>query len=189
MAALCGLLFNVMGYMHEELKRHPEVDFDGDEPTPEMQRRQDVTKFLDITGTPAEVVQTHTIDECQDEQCDQTCEIPVPEKEVDMTGFCMMDFECACIEECPCQDECFNMVMDTNGIPRGNILPDVCETPGDPEPEKEPEEAMKCTSCRSFDKTWDQWPCSECSENTVDLFNEGPFEHNFFCAREACKGD
>jgi hypothetical protein len=47
MAALCGLLFNVMGYMHEELKRHPEVDFDGDQPTPEMKKRQDALKGMD----------------------------------------------------------------------------------------------------------------------------------------------
>jgi hypothetical protein len=54
MAALCGLLFNVMGYMHEELKRHPEVDFDGEEPTPEMKKRQDIINFLDVTATPSE---------------------------------------------------------------------------------------------------------------------------------------
>lgn len=36
----CGLLFNIMGYMHEWLKTHDMVDFDGDEPTVEMRERQ-----------------------------------------------------------------------------------------------------------------------------------------------------
>ena len=39
MAAMCGLLFNVMGYMHEWLKTNSEVRFDEDEPTVEMQER------------------------------------------------------------------------------------------------------------------------------------------------------
>jgi hypothetical protein len=39
MAAICGLMFNVMGYMHELLKVTPEVRFDDDEPTPEMAER------------------------------------------------------------------------------------------------------------------------------------------------------
>lgn len=41
MAALCGLLFNVMGYMHEILKTQGAQDFDGTEPTPEMRRRKE----------------------------------------------------------------------------------------------------------------------------------------------------
>ena len=41
MAALCGLLFNVMGYMHELLKEQDMQDFDGKEPTPEMKRRKE----------------------------------------------------------------------------------------------------------------------------------------------------
>jgi hypothetical protein len=53
MAALCGLLFNVMGYMHEELKRHPEVDFDGDDPTPEMKERQ--AKLNEEPWVPPEI--------------------------------------------------------------------------------------------------------------------------------------
>jgi hypothetical protein len=40
MAACSGLLFNIMGYMHEWLKKHPEVLFDTDEPTEEMRERQ-----------------------------------------------------------------------------------------------------------------------------------------------------
>lgn len=43
LADLCGLLFNVMGYLHEELKdRNWQLqDFDGSEPTPEMQTRKE----------------------------------------------------------------------------------------------------------------------------------------------------
>ena len=41
MAGLCGLLFNVMGYMHEYLKIEEEVRFDADEPTDEMAQRLD----------------------------------------------------------------------------------------------------------------------------------------------------
>jgi hypothetical protein len=43
---------------------------------------------------------------------------------------------------------------------------------------------LKCGQCRSVDKTWDEWPCSECTENHVDLFNKGPFNHCYFSARQ-----
>jgi len=41
-AALCGVMFNAMGYLHEVLKRQDWVlqDFDGNEPTPEMLERR-----------------------------------------------------------------------------------------------------------------------------------------------------
>jgi hypothetical protein len=42
--AMCGILFNVMGWLHEWLKANPMVDFDGDEPTFEMKERQDGLK-------------------------------------------------------------------------------------------------------------------------------------------------
>ena len=38
-AALCGIMFNTMGYLHEYLKDHEMQDFDGADPTPEMKRR------------------------------------------------------------------------------------------------------------------------------------------------------
>jgi hypothetical protein len=40
MAAACGMLFNIMGYMHEWQKENIMVDFDTDEPTTEMAERQ-----------------------------------------------------------------------------------------------------------------------------------------------------
>jgi hypothetical protein len=40
-AALCGIMFNSMGYLFEHLKGNSIQDFDGDEPTPEMARRQE----------------------------------------------------------------------------------------------------------------------------------------------------
>jgi hypothetical protein len=42
-AALCGIIFNVKGYLLEHLKYHDFKlqDFDGDEPTPEMKARHD----------------------------------------------------------------------------------------------------------------------------------------------------
>lgn len=51
MAALCGLLFNTMGYMHEMLKHDPRAmqDFDGEEPTPEMKERQEKVAAAAIT--------------------------------------------------------------------------------------------------------------------------------------------
>ena len=39
-AAICGLMFNCMGYLHEWLKDNNEVRFDADEPTKEMAERQ-----------------------------------------------------------------------------------------------------------------------------------------------------
>jgi len=44
MAGMCGLLFNVMGYMHEWLKVHDMVEFDKDEPTIEMRARREALK-------------------------------------------------------------------------------------------------------------------------------------------------
>jgi hypothetical protein len=39
MAAACGMLFNIMGYMHEWQKKYVMVEFDTDEPTTEMAAR------------------------------------------------------------------------------------------------------------------------------------------------------
>lgn len=49
MAALCGLMFNVQGFLHELLKIVDMVDFDGSEPTPEMKERQDATQKISKT--------------------------------------------------------------------------------------------------------------------------------------------
>ena len=50
-AALCGLMFNSMGYLHEILQQDywKLQDFDGDEPTPEIRERQD---RLQLQGEP-----------------------------------------------------------------------------------------------------------------------------------------
>jgi hypothetical protein len=42
-AALCGIIFNAMGYLHEALKYNgwKMQDFDGSEPTPEIKERQE----------------------------------------------------------------------------------------------------------------------------------------------------
>jgi len=45
--AMCGLMFNVMGYLHEWLKINPMVRFDDDEPTFEMKERQGKTRGPD----------------------------------------------------------------------------------------------------------------------------------------------
>jgi hypothetical protein len=61
LAAMCGILFNTMGYMHEILKDDPDTnmqDFDGDEPTPEMKKRLDRIKGPDCS-----------LDECICEGC------------------------------------------------------------------------------------------------------------------------
>ena len=48
-AAVCGLIFNAMGFLHEWLKGADMVDFDGDDPTKEMQERRDAIKKLSET--------------------------------------------------------------------------------------------------------------------------------------------
>jgi len=46
-AAICGIMFNAMGYMHEIFKDGQALqDFDGKEPTPEMQERLELLKDL-----------------------------------------------------------------------------------------------------------------------------------------------
>ena len=47
--AMCGILFNVMGWLHEWLKANPMIDFDGEEPTFEMKERQDALKEISET--------------------------------------------------------------------------------------------------------------------------------------------
>jgi hypothetical protein len=48
-SAICGVMFNSMGYLHELLKINDMVDFDGDEPTDEMKERRDETQKLSET--------------------------------------------------------------------------------------------------------------------------------------------
>jgi hypothetical protein len=45
--AICGLLFNVMGWLHEWLKDYDPVEFDTTEPTAEMKERQAKVKLPD----------------------------------------------------------------------------------------------------------------------------------------------
>ena len=53
--AICGLMFNTMGYLLEWLKKHPEVRFDDDEPTKEMFLRQKSIRNLKaLDSTKAE---------------------------------------------------------------------------------------------------------------------------------------
>jgi hypothetical protein len=56
-ASLCGVMFNSMGMLHEVLKDcdWKLQDFDGDEPTPEMKKRMDRIKFLEVTAYPHEI--------------------------------------------------------------------------------------------------------------------------------------
>ncbi|MBW2645221.1 MAG: hypothetical protein JRE23_03395 [Deltaproteobacteria bacterium] len=154
MAALCGLLFNVMGYIHEELKLHPEVDFDGDEPTPEMKLRQDRVKSVFTTFPSLK----DFLDEAKDEQCNDTCE----KKEPDLTGFCMCDFDDDCVPGCPCWDGCSDMIIEFNqkkGTPVvGSLVKD--DDDEESEDDNDDELGLLCSTCMSIDKCWDIWPCS-----------------------------
>jgi len=63
-AAICGLMFNCMGYLHEWLKDNNEVRFDADEPTKEMAERKrkinrdecekSATEFLEVVKKPVD---------------------------------------------------------------------------------------------------------------------------------------
>ena len=48
-AAVCGVIFNAMGYLNEWLKDADMVDFDGDDPTKEMKERRDAIEKLSET--------------------------------------------------------------------------------------------------------------------------------------------
>ena len=49
-AAICGLIFNAMGFLDEWLKSGDMIDFDGDDPTTEMKERRDaISKELSET--------------------------------------------------------------------------------------------------------------------------------------------
>jgi hypothetical protein len=75
----CGLMFNVMGFLHEFLKTNSMIDFDGDEPTAEMQARQDKIKEAEEDKAKAEgmsafhkILKEHgLLEDCQCEEC--TC--------------------------------------------------------------------------------------------------------------------
>jgi hypothetical protein len=217
MAALCGLLFNVMGYMHEELKRHPEVDFDGDEPTPEMKERQaklneepwqaPEQKLIEYCGEPtatfcgddAMSVKCETCDLGQNECCNPPFQQIMKDHDdaiirpivvelrnwISQTNEGLEDvpelptcFECDddCME-CRDSDECHIHMCGTCDFI------DEC-VPGEPAAPTAEETSldlpMPCIECRSLDKTWEVWPCSEC---VVNPFTDGGFEHLFFSRR------
>lgn len=66
--AACGMMFNIMGWLHEWLKTHDMVDFDGDEPTDEMrERRANIREnelVKPINETPADPVCTCCPGDC-----------------------------------------------------------------------------------------------------------------------------
>ena len=62
--ALCGLMFNVMGWMHEWLKENEPIDFDGAEPTFEMAERQQNTKEV------TKPVANQSCETCRCQQCE-----------------------------------------------------------------------------------------------------------------------
>ena len=54
----------------------------------------------------------------------------------------------------------------------------------DEEVKEEPADGA-CSGCLSQSKTWAQWPCCECKRNSVDLLDEGPFDHDFYCTPQS----
>ena len=66
LAAACGMMFNIMGYIHEWLKSNPIVRFDSDEPTMEMAERRDIVagKTSRLLLTAPEPDDEAAADEC-----------------------------------------------------------------------------------------------------------------------------
>jgi len=71
MAAACGIMFNIQGYVLEWLKRNPEVRFDDDEPTPEMAERKKKLAKKDAVRDYNEAMTIHLSDI-------QPGEVPLP---------------------------------------------------------------------------------------------------------------
>jgi hypothetical protein len=56
--------------------------------------------------------------------------------------------------------------------------------PAEVELQDEDEGTGKCSRCLHWEKLWDEWPCRRCQVNDVDVLEQGPFKHSYFCSRE-----
>jgi hypothetical protein len=186
MAALCGLLFNIMGYMHEELKRHPEVDFDGDEPTPEMKKRQDTLKLYEDPDMlyPQEMKEYETFcgtrnvtDKCE------TCNVGL--NECQLAG--LKPTPTPTSEK---QKKREQLVKEFLNMTCGPVEVEFLDTDVPEnfarltELQDEDEGTEQCSRCLHWEKLWDEWPCRRCQVNDVDVLEQGPFKHSYFCSRE-----
>jgi hypothetical protein len=196
-AALCGIIFNANGYLLEYLKSIDFLlqDFDGVEPTPEMEKRQakvsgnyfdEETSTLHINMDADAEPGINASLGWPGEPYDDVVEIPqvtVQEEdlvEVPEVPVCFGNCSGPCIEckdsaecdstdclECEFSDECNEDFM-AGGQGR--------EPFDDTAPEEHGPE--KCSGCLSFKKTWDEWPCSEC---LVNPFTDDPTRKLFYC--------
>jgi hypothetical protein len=128
-AALCGIMFNSMGMLHEILKVNDWKlqDFDDTMPTPEMKGRQDALRrkgemnaegqlLLPLVPEPTSFCGSIPDNRCHD--CTPQCDYNIPEPDpkpfkMDKTGFCMCEFDATC-GDCLCVVDCGNMIVDTN---------------------------------------------------------------------------
>jgi hypothetical protein len=175
MAALCGLLFNVMGYMHEELKRHPEVDFDGDEPTPEMKARQDGLRRKNASPSKPIDTQQKLIEYldaqvdatfCGDTEVSDKCETCTPECDLcgevlETPNEVMAEIDAAVTAPMVYAMKEFNRVyLNLRAL---NVEVD-------------------CGACVNSNVAYDKWPCYECSVNVAGNM-ETEYKHNFFAPK------
>jgi len=123
MSAMCGIVFNIQGFMLEWLKKNPEVDFDGDEPTAEMRDRveqindayvEEVRKDMDNMCHYCDdpVWKCDCAIQDDDEYCEecgyQECECPIVADEFNKHGG---KSSCEC-GDCTCQGEMYTDVPD-----------------------------------------------------------------------------
>jgi hypothetical protein len=118
--AICGLMFNAMGYLHELLKEHDVIDFDGDEPTFEMKERLEKIKEDHNVDKPLPDFKCSEFDQCtkcpayqagNEQDClDAQSQEEEQEKQIEHTGFCLGKFDNdTCLMECPASDECLEL--------------------------------------------------------------------------------
>lgn len=106
MAAMCGLLFNVMGYMHEYLKVHPIREFDTTEPTNEMLER-----LRKIDDDEDETPEECPMKPCEDCLCEKDCleqewEAYKKKKKPEFKGICLGNYDKEDCRLCPDEHHC-----------------------------------------------------------------------------------
>jgi hypothetical protein len=183
-AALCGIMFNSMGYLLEYLKERDWKlqDFDGDEPTPEMKERQrrvsrdkgegvnEEKCQIEVHGqTGPPVMGLIAFDEEYSEQLEDVPELPV------------------CFGEC---DDFCHVCRDTAECESTICEPEYCDFWDECEGEIKVKPTGHCIDCAHGRKSFNENPCRCCirNENTEAILPQDNFEGTASAKYHGCKG-
>jgi len=176
-AAACGMMFNIQGYVLEWLKKNPEVRFDEDEPTPEMRERQEKIKgmykeddFEDILAS------TQECEEAVTAPCNGSCTVceePLCHEDYKRDEPC----EC-CPGDCDCNEQDASGNYDdlqsamTAIIESHKEMIEGIKIEINPDKDKPKVHTVDCNDCKWLHVEYDQHPC-DCCENDSNFVEKG----------------